>query len=99
MAKKKDNKEKKSLRDRIVLIVTIVVMAPICFVIIQNVRHSISIYRQICSLNREAEVYQKQIEKDSLLLERIKYDEGLEEYARENYYMQRKGERLFIIND
>ncbi len=99
MAKKKNSKGKNLVRDRIILIVTIVIMAPICYVIIQNVRHSISIYRQICSLNREAALYQKLIEKDSLLLERIKYDEGLEEYARENYFMQRKGERLFILKD
>ncbi len=74
-------------------------MTPILIVIIQNVRHSISIGAQIRELNREAELYQEAITKDSLLLEKIKFDEGLEEYARENYFMQRKGERLFIIED
>lgn len=79
--------------------ITALVMTPILIVIIQNVRHSISIGAQIRELNREAELYQEAITKDSLLLEKIKFDEGLEEYARENYFMQRKGERLFIIED
>ncbi|MFI3280226.1 MAG: septum formation initiator [Rikenellaceae bacterium] len=99
MAKKKVAKEENILRDRVILAATIIVMAPILFVIIQNARHSFSIQMQINALNREARDYQKQIEKDSLLLEKIKFDEGLEEYARETYFMQRKGERVFIIKD
>lgn len=99
MAKKKVAKEENILRDRVILAATIIVMAPILFVIIQNARHSFSIQMQINGLNSEARDYQKQIEKDSLLLEVIKSDEGLEEYARETFYMQRKGERVFIIKD
>ncbi len=86
-------------REQIILIVTIVVMIPIFIVIGQNVRHSISIGSQIRALNREAEIYEQSIERDSLLLERIKFDDGLEQFARETYFMQRRGERLYIFED
>lgn len=86
-------------REQILLIATSVVMIPILIVVIQNVRHSLSIGGQIRDLNREAELYEQSIKSDSLLLEQIKFDEGLEEYARENYFMQRRGERVFIIKD
>ncbi|MFR9503849.1 MAG: septum formation initiator [Rikenellaceae bacterium] len=88
---------KNTPRDRIILAATIVVMAPILFVIIQNVSHSISVSIKINELNREAKLYQSRIERDSLLLEKIKFDEGLEEFARETYFMQRRGERVFIM--
>ncbi len=98
MAKQSKKNEKGERGQRMVaLVVTLVVMIPIIIVIIQNVRHSISVGFQIRDLNREARLYQKQIEEDSLLLEKIKFDEGLEEYARETFYMQRKGERVFIV--
>lgn len=96
MAKKKKEVANPS-REKIILIAVAVVMAPILFVIIQNVSHSISIARKIGGLNREAKLYQSQIDRDSLLLEEIKFDEGLEKYARESYFMQRSGERVFII--
>lgn len=89
----------KSPREQVILVATAVVLIPILVVIGQNVRHSISIGSQLRRLNREAELYQKSIERDSLLLEEIKYDEGLERFARETYFMQRRGERVFIIED
>ncbi|MFI3323205.1 MAG: septum formation initiator [Rikenellaceae bacterium] len=97
MAKKK--KVVNLNRERIILGATIVVMLPILFVIIQNVSHSISIGAKIRELNREAKEYQASIREDSLLLERIKFDEGLEEYARETFFMQRRGERVFIVKE
>ncbi len=97
MRRKKGKKENNNLRNVVIMAATVVVMAPIIIVIIQNVRHSVSIGFKIHDLNQEAKIYQQQIEKDSLLLEDIKYDEGLERYARENYFMQRRGERVFIL--
>ncbi|MFR9513220.1 MAG: septum formation initiator [Rikenellaceae bacterium] len=102
MAKKSNEsaeKSQKSVRDRMILIATAVIMAPILFVIIQNLRHSVSIIGKIRELEHEAVGYQKQISEDSLLLEKIKFDEGLEQYARETFFMQRSGERVFIIEN
>ncbi|MFR9523029.1 MAG: septum formation initiator [Rikenellaceae bacterium] len=87
----------KTPREKIILVATAIVLAPILFVIIQNLSHSISLASKIRALDREAASYQLQIEVDSLLLEKIKFDEGLEQYARENFYMQRRGERVFIV--
>ena len=33
------------------------------------------------------------------LLERLRYDDYLEEYARENYHMQRSDEHVYIIKE
>ena len=35
----------------------------------------------------------------STLLERLRYDDYLEEYARENYHMQRSDEHVYIIKE
>ncbi len=86
-------------REQVVLVAMLIVMAPILFVIVKNIGHSITIFKQISVLNREAELYQSQIFRDSLLLEKIKSDEGLEEYARENFFMQRRGERVFVMEE
>ena len=48
-------------------------------------------------LTRESEYYRAEIERDSLLLERLRYDDYLEEYAREHYRMQRRDEHVYII--
>lgn len=52
---------------------------------------------EIRALNREKAHYQAQINRDSTLIENLKNDEFLERYAREKYYMQGKGEKVFIV--
>lgn len=49
--------------------------------------------------DRERAYYSEKIEQDSALLERLRYDDFLEEYARENYHMQRRGEHVYIIKE
>ena len=66
---------------------------------IQNFLHAVKIKRQINALNREREFYRARIEQDSTLLERLRYDDYLEEYARENYHMQRSDEHVYIIKE
>lgn len=67
-------------------------------VIVQNLWHAYTISRQISQLEVEQALYRHNIAEDSTLLERLKYDEYLEQYAREQYRMQRSGEKVFIIN-
>ena len=50
----------------------------------RNVVHAIRIKRQINALEREKAAYQARIAEDSTLLEHLRYDEYLEEYAREH---------------
>ena len=57
------------------------------------------IKRQINALTREQSYYSEKIAQDSALLERLKYDDYLEEYARENYHMQGRNEHVYIIRE
>ena len=66
-------------------------------VIAQNLWHARTISRQINQMEVEQAIYRHRIAEDSTLLERLKYDEYLEQFAREQYRMQRSGEKIFII--
>ena len=67
------------------------------FVVGRNALHAVRIKRQIRTLTRERDLYQARIAADSMLLERLKYDDFLEEYAREQFRMQRWDEHVYII--
>ncbi|MFI3248279.1 MAG: septum formation initiator [Rikenellaceae bacterium] len=75
----------------------VLIMGFMIFVIGRNVIHAISINMQIGELRTVRDEYQDNITRDSTILEHMKYDEELERYARENYYMQHPDEELFII--
>ena len=51
----------------------------------------------INDLEDEKEFYLKEIEKDNKELKKLSTDEGLEKFAREEYYMKREKEEIFII--
>ena len=51
----------------------------------------------INALEDEKEFYIKEIEKDNKELEKLSTEEGLEKFAREEYYMKRDKEEIFII--
>ena len=52
---------------------------------------------EIRQLNNEKSLYEANIKRDSTLIERLKNDDFLEQYAREKYFMQRKNEQVFIV--
>ena len=52
---------------------------------------------EIRQLNKEKAIYEASIRRDSLLIENLKNDEFLEQYAREKYFMQAKGEQVFVV--
>ncbi|MBE6211833.1 MAG: septum formation initiator [Rikenellaceae bacterium] len=54
---------------------------------------------EIRELNREKAIYEAEIRRDSILIENLKNDEFLEQYTREKYFMQGKGEQVFIVED
>lgn len=54
---------------------------------------------EIRALNKEKVIYEESIRRDSMLIENLKNDEFLEQYAREKYFMQGKGEQVFIVED
>jgi cell division protein DivIC len=51
----------------------------------------------INDLEDEKEFYLIEIEKDNKELKKLSNDEGLEKFAREEYYMKREKEEIFII--
>ncbi len=51
----------------------------------------------IDALETEKEYYQKEIEKDKKAIKKLSTEEGLEKFAREEYYMKRDSEEIFII--
>ncbi|MFI3292351.1 MAG: septum formation initiator [Rikenellaceae bacterium] len=82
---------------RIIVSATALVMLFMLFIIGRNMIHAMSIRGDIAVLEDEAEFYQSHITADSTLLEDLKYDDKLEKYAREHYRLQRRGERVFIM--
>ena len=51
----------------------------------------------IDALENEKEYYQKEIEKDKKAIKKLSTEEGIEKFAREEYYMKRDSEEIFII--
>jgi cell division protein FtsB len=52
---------------------------------------------EIDDLENEKKYYHKEIEKDKKDLKKLGTEEGLEKFAREEYYMKRDNEDIFII--
>lgn len=67
------------------------------FFIGRNLVTVIKVSHRIRLLKREKARYEERIAEDSTLLENLKYDEYLEQYAREHFHMQRRNEDVYII--
>lgn len=79
--------------------VTLFVIVFTAFTAARNLLQAFRMRRQIRVLEYEKELYLERIERDSILLERLRDDDFLEQYAREHYHMQRKGEKVYIIKE
>lgn len=51
----------------------------------------------IDALENEKEYYKKEIEKDNKAIKTLNTKDGLEKFAREEYYMKRDNEEIYII--
>jgi cell division protein FtsB len=76
---------------------TIVVTVLTLFIIGKSVISIVKSKRHINRLERQKSDYLQKIAADSTMLEQLKSDEFLEKFARERYNMQRKDERIYII--
>lgn len=81
------------------IVLTAVIVVFSVFVIGRNALHAVKIKRQINAMEREREFYVDKIMQNSMLLDRLRYDDYLEEYAREHYHMQRRNEHVYILED
>ncbi len=69
------------------------------FVIGRNLLHAVKIKRQIAALTEDRDAYLERIEQDSLLLEHLRYDDYLIEFARETFHMRRSDEHVYILKE
>ena len=78
---------------------TAIIVVLTLFVVGRNALHAVKIKGQINALLREKLFYRERIAQDSALVEQLRYDDYLEEYARENYHMQRRDEHVYIVEE
>lgn len=81
------------------VVATAMILVFTVFIVGRNLIHVVQIKRQINVLEREQERYRARIDQDSTLLENLRYDDYLEEYARENFHMQRRDERVYVLKE
>lgn len=81
------------------IVTTAIILVFTVFVVGRNLLHTVKIRRQIGALEREKRRFLERIAADSALLERLKYDDYLVEYAREHYHMQRRNEHVYILEE
>ena len=78
---------------------TAIIVVLTLFVVGRNALHAVKIKGQNNALLREELFYRERIAQDSALVEQLRYDDYLEEYARENYHMQRRDEHVYIVEE
>ena len=76
---------------------TVIIVLFTLFFVGRNLLHAIELRRDIRLLEQEETHYRTRITADSTLVEQLRYDDYLEEYAREKFQMQGKGEKVYII--
>ena len=78
---------------------TIVILCFTLYCIVRSAWSIIELRLEISDLEEQRDAYRAVIGQDSTMLERLKYDEYLEEFARERFYMQGKGEQVFVFEE
>lgn len=90
---------KKSLSKYIWLVATAVIFIYTAVVTVRNMVVIIRINSRVSRLEEQYDLYRSRVDQDSTLLERLKYDEYLEQFAREKFHMQRANEYIYIVED
>ena len=76
---------------------TAVIFIYTAVVTVRNLITIVRVNNRISRLEEQYGLYRSRIEQDSTLLEKLSYDEYLEQYAREKFHMQRANEYVYII--
>ena len=99
---KQENTRSKQQKYINIFWVTLTVVITICTLLVTistlgNMYRTKALRKEV---ERKIAVLERQIECDSIFIEHIKHDpEFMEEYARETFFMQRKGETVYILED
>jgi len=62
-----------------------------------NLMIHLELKKQINKLEKDAEFLKKEITKDKRTIEKLSDPEGLEKFAREQYYLKKKNEEIYLI--
>ncbi|MBP3289361.1 MAG: septum formation initiator family protein [Alistipes sp.] len=84
---------------RLWLAVTAVIFIYTATLTVRNLFTFFRTERRTKALQEQRDFYLNRIREDSTMLERLSYDEYLEQYARERYHMQRPNEYIYIVED
>lgn len=88
----------KILKDRRLWIITIIVFVLLLtFFDRNNFLDRVKLKQQIRELEGQRDYYRERIAEDSTIIERLKDDDFLEQFARENYLMKEDKDEVFII--
>ena len=88
-----------NISKRIWQCVTAVIFIYTAVLTVRNLITTIKMRHRISRLEEQRDHYRARIEEDSAMLERLNYDEFLEQYARERFHMQRSNEHIYIMED
>lgn len=84
------------LKNRYIIILTLFTIWILFFDSNSTLVH-IELNEKIENLENEAKYYKTEIKKDESELSKIQTDSGLEKYAREELYMKKENENIYII--
>mgnify|MGYP003420705325 FL=1 len=90
---------KRSLSRYLWLGLTAVIFIYTAVVIVRNLIVIVRVNSRISNLEEQYDLYRSRVDQDSTLLEQLKYDEYLEQFAREKFHMQRADEHIYIVED
>ena len=78
--------------------ILLIVVVMLFFFSDSNIKKRIDSDREIRSLKNQIEFYRKKIEADKIKLHELQSDkDNLEKFARENYFMKKDNEEVFVI--
>ena len=88
-----------NISKKIWLCVTAVIFIYTAVMTVRNLITTIKTRHRIARLEEQRDHYRARIAEESTMLERLNYDEFLEQYARERFHMQRPNEFIYIMED
>lgn len=98
MSRLKDFYDKYLSKINVYWLVTIVFVVLICTAGDSNIYKRYTYDQEIRRLEKEIDIYKKEIDTNTQKLKDLETDkEGLERFAREEYYMKNSNEDVFII--
>ena len=88
-----------NLSKKIWFCITAVIFVYTAVLTVSNLITVIKVNYRASNLEEQRDHFRARIVEDSTMLERLNYDEYLEQYAREKFHMQRSDEYIYIVEE